>query len=135
MNKYEDIINLPHYEMKYHTRMSIDKRAGQFSPFAALTGYDDEIKETARLTSDKINLNDERINKINEELNKINLNIKDKPRVKICYFIKDSKKAGGKYKEDILNVKSIDFVYQYIKMEDNIKINLDDIFDIELIDK
>ena len=46
MNKYEDIINLPHYEPKYHSRMSIDKRAGQFAPFAALTGYDEEIEET-----------------------------------------------------------------------------------------
>ena len=133
MNKYDDIINLPHYELKYHTRMSIDKRAGQFSPFAALTGYDDEINETARLTSNKINIDDDSINKINEELNKINLNIKDKPMVKICYFVKDSKKDGGKYQEDIITIKSIDFVYKYIKTIDNIKINLDDIIDIEII--
>lgn len=133
MNKYDDIINLPHYELKYHTRMSIDKRAGQFSPFAALTGYDDEIKETARLTSNKINIDDDSINKINEELNIINLNIKDRPMVKVCYFVKDSKKDGGKYQEDIIIIKSIDFVYKYIKTIDNIKINLDDIIDIEII--
>lgn len=133
MNKYDDIINLPHYEMKYHSRMSIDKRTGQFSPFAALTGYDDDIKETARLTNNKIDLDEEKNIKINNELNKINLVIKNKPKVKITYFIKDEKKDGGKYINEIITVKNIDFVYSYIKTIDNIKINLDDIFEIEIL--
>ena len=64
MNKYEDIINLPHYEPIYHSRMSIDKRAGQFAPFAALTGYDEEIEETARLTTRKHILDEESVDKL-----------------------------------------------------------------------
>lgn len=135
MNKYDDIINLPHYELKYHTRMSIEKRAGQFSPFAALTGYDDEIKETARLTSNKINIDEDKTIKINNELNKIKLVIKDKPKVRITYFIKDKNKDGGKYVDKIITIKNIDFVYDYIITIDKIKINFDDIFDMELLEK
>ena len=67
MNKYEDIINLPHYEPIYHSRMSIDKRAGQFAPFAALTGYDEEIEETARLTTRKHILDEESVTPSFEE--------------------------------------------------------------------
>ncbi len=52
MTDYEDIINLPHYEPKYHPRMSMWNRAAQFAPFAALTGYDDAIKEAAKQTEE-----------------------------------------------------------------------------------
>lgn len=61
MGKYDDIINLPHYELRYHTRMSMYSRAAQFAPFAALTGYDEQIKETARITRDRIELTDEKV--------------------------------------------------------------------------
>ena len=56
MSKYDDIINLPHYEPKNHKRMSIESRSSQFAPFSALTGYEDEVKETARLTDKEISL-------------------------------------------------------------------------------
>lgn len=97
MNKYEDIINLPHYDPIYHPRMSIDIRTGQFAPFAVLTGYDEEIEETARLTTRKYILDEENINKISENLNIIKEDINKNSELKITYFIADLKKDGGKY--------------------------------------
>lgn len=133
MNKYEDIINLPHYEPIYHPRMSIDKRAGQFAPFAALTGYDEEIEETARLTTEKHILDEESIDKLNEILNIINENVNKHLKIKITYFIADLKKEGGKYINKTGKVKSLDLVNGYIKMIDNEKIYLDDITEIVIL--
>ena len=56
MGNYDDIINLPHHISKTHPRLSIEQRAAQFAPFAALTGYDEQIKETARLTENRIDI-------------------------------------------------------------------------------
>ena len=97
MDKYEDIINLPHHESKNHKRMSMSVRAAIFSPFSALTGYEDAVKETARIVDKKIILGEDVKNKINIELQKILKNIKDKPQVTITYFVKDKNKNGGKY--------------------------------------
>lgn len=133
MNKYEDIINLPHYEPIYHPRMSIDKRAGQFAPFAALTGYDEEIEETARLTTRKHILDEESINKINENLNIIKENVNKHLEIKITYFIADLKKEGGKYINKTGKVKTLDLVNGYIKMIDNKKIYLEDITEIVIL--
>ena len=95
MSKYDDIINLPHYEPKNHKRMSIESRSAQFAPFSALTGYEDEVRETARLTEKEIVLtNDQRLI-INEKLNFL----KDKDiYVKVIYFIKDKKKSKTRLK-------------------------------------
>lgn len=131
---YEDIINLPHYEPKYHKRMSISNRAAQFAPFSALTGYEDEIKETSRITYEKIELDDDLKEVLNDKLVKINNIIKDKPLVEITYFIKDSKKLGGTYKSKTLNIKKIDFVNMKLKFADNSTINIDDIININKID-
>lgn len=131
---YEDIINLPHYEPKYHKRMSISNRAAQFAPFSALTGYEDEIKETSRITYEKIELDDDLKEVLNDKLVKINNIIKDKPLVEITYFIKDSKKLGGTYKSKTLNIKKIDFVNMKLKFTDNSTINIDNIININKID-
>ena len=68
MSEYEDIINLPHPTSSRHPRMSLYDRAAQFSPFAALTGHDEAVKETARLTDKKIELDDDTKAKLNEKL-------------------------------------------------------------------
>lgn len=133
MNKYEDIINLPHYEPIYHPRMSIDKRAGQFAPFAALVGYDEEIEETARLTTRKHILDGESVDKLNENLNIIKENVNKHLEIKITYFIADLKKEGGKYINKTGKVKTLDLVNGYIKMIDNEKIYLDDITEIVIL--
>jgi len=96
-SRYADIINLPHHTSSKHPRMSRENRASQFSPFAALTGYDSEIKETARLTDEKIELDEDRIYDINAKLQYIKDNIDVKPEITVEYFISDEKKSGGAY--------------------------------------
>ena len=56
MNKYEDIINMPHHISKKHPRLSMEQRAAQFAPFAALTGYEEQVMETARVTENRIDI-------------------------------------------------------------------------------
>ena len=75
MKNYENIIDLPHHTSDKHPRMSRENRAAQFSPFAALTGYNAEINETARLTDEKLDLSEDRINDINTKLQIVNDNI------------------------------------------------------------
>lgn len=134
MNNYDDIINLPHYEPKYHRRMSTYQRASQFAPFSALTGYDDEVKETARLTNNKIILSEDSMNAISDKIIYINSLIKTKPLITITHFIKDSKKQGGKYITINKNLKRIDEVYNILYMTDGSKINIDDIIEIDVVE-
>ena len=96
MSKYDDIINLSRPRSK-HPKLSIDSRAAQFAPFAALTGYDEQVKETARLTSNKSILDDDVIDKINNKLDYINKNINDNILVNVTYFVTYKKKSGGNY--------------------------------------
>ena len=132
MDKYDDIINLPHYEPKYHPRMSKYKRSAQFAPFAALVGYDEQVQECSRLTDKRLEIDDELKEKINNKLNKINELIKNSPEVEITYFIPDEKKDGGKYITEKGNVKRIDYINRFIKLTDNKKIILDDVIDIKI---
>lgn len=132
MDKYDDIINLPHYEPKYHPRMSKYKRSAQFAPFAALVGYDEQVQECSRLTDKRLEIDDELKEKINNKLNKINELIKNSPEVEITYFIPDEKKDGGKYITEKGNVKRIDYINRFIKLTDNKKIILDDLIDIKI---
>lgn len=132
MDKYDDIINLPHYEPKYHPRMSKYKRSAQFAPFAALVGYDEQVQECSRLTDKRLEIDDELKEKINNKLNKINELIKNSPEVEITYFIPDKQKDGGKYITEKGNVKRIDYINRFIKLTDNKKIILDDLIDIKI---
>ena len=130
MNNYDDIINLPHYEPKYHKRMSAIQRASQFAPFSALTGYDDEVKETARLTNEKIILSEDSMNEISDNIIHINNIVKTKPLISVTYFVKDTKKQGGKYLTITKNIKRIDDVYNILYMTDGSKISMNDIIEI-----
>ena len=107
-DKYDDIINLPHHESKKHPRMSLDARSAQFAPFAALTGYDEAIKETARQTDKRIEINEELKRILNEKLQLIKKEIHTKPKIIVTYFVSDSKKEGGKYITITGNVIKID---------------------------
>jgi len=127
---YDDIINLPHHVSKTRKQMPISERAGQFAPFAALTGYDDEVKETARLVDKEIVLDDEVKEMISNKLNIIETFIKDKPLVTITYFIDDIKKDGGKYEEITSNIRRIDEVRRVVILTDKSEINIDKIIDI-----
>ena len=108
MSKYDDIINLPHHRSKTHAHMPVADRAAQFAPFAALTGYGDAVKETARLTDEKIILNSDALAELDVTLQEIVQRLPDCPRVRICYFEKDKLKEGGKYITEEFCIKKID---------------------------
>ena len=132
MNKYDDIINLEHYTSKKRPRMSIDNRAAQFAPFAALTGYSDAVKETARLTETKKRLTEEQKIILNEKITAINNNLEQ--QIKIIYYIQDDKKTGGKYEEYIGKIIKIDTYNNHIIISNNKKILFDNIYEIEFYD-
>ena len=132
MNKYDDIINMPHHVSKIRKPMSLQNRSAQFAPFSALTGYDEKIKEIARETSIKIELDEGIKLMLNEKLCLIKNDIKLRPKVTITYFVRDNKKRGGHYKTITLNVKVVDEVYKRIILIDNTIISFDNIIDIKL---
>ena len=127
---YDDIINLPHYVSKKHPQMSIEARSAQFAPFSALTGYDEAIKETARLTDKRIEIDDGLKIILNNKLQYILENLKLKPEIILTYFVYDDKKIGGKYVEKIGIVKKIDMVEQYVMLIDKTKIPVLEIINI-----
>ena len=129
---YDDIINLPHHVSKNHMQMSIHDRAAQFAPFSALTGYEEVINETARLTDEKIELDEDRIYDINAKLQYIKDNIDVKPEITVEYFISDEKKSGGAYVTLNDRVRIIDEYERTIVFVSGKRINIDDIYGILL---
>ena len=111
--------------------MSMHDRAAQFSPFSALTGHDAAIKETARLTDKMIEFDEEQIVILNEKLQIVNEFKHLEEPVKIIYFVKDSRKSGGKYQEKIGIIKQIDEIERKIIFQDKSYIYIDDIVEIE----
>lgn len=129
---YKDILYLEHHTSLNHPRMSNMNRAAQFSPFAALTGYEDKVKETARYTENEIYLDEEKKEIIRNKLNIIEEKINDKVTVNITYFVKDKRKNGGEFKNIIGIIKKIDNYNNEIIFTDKNKIKLDNIIDIEI---
>ena len=109
---------------------SMADRAAQFSPFAALTGYDAAIHETGRLTDDKIELDEETLNILNMKLRLLVDSLDDEPEVTFTYFKPDQRKAGGAYIEVTGKVKKVDGFERLIVMENGIKIPMDDVLDV-----
>lgn len=133
-NKYRDIINLPHHVSKKHPRMSMIERAAQFAPFAALTGYEDDIEETGRYVCFKKEINEEQKKMLDNKLQIIKENINEKPKILCTYFVPDLYKEGGKYEEYMGNVKKIDEYNKQIIFEDKSKIYISDIIELEIIE-
>lgn len=128
---YEDIIDLPHHVSATRPRMSNIDRAAQFSPFAALVGYDAAVKETARLTDDWMELDENSKTILNEKLHMVLEHAEMNPEIIITYFVKDTKKAGGAYVTTTGILKKVDTYEQMLVMRDGIRIPLADIFEIE----
>lgn len=131
-NNYDDIIDLPHHVSATRPQMSMMDRAAQFSPFAALTGYDAAITETARLTDQKIDLDDYEKEEINDKIQLITEHLGEDFEVVITYFQPDSRKAGGAYVDAVGIVKKIDEYDRVIILQDGKKIPIDDILDIDM---
>ena len=128
---YEDIINLPHHVSKTRPQMSMIDRAAQFSPFAALTGYDAAIKETGRLTDEKIEMDEEALNILNMKFQLLVDSLADEPEITFTYFKPDERKAGGAYIDVTGKVKKVDDFERLIVMQNGTKMPIDDILNIE----
>ncbi|MDE6059170.1 MAG: YolD-like family protein [Clostridia bacterium] len=132
--KYQDIIDLPHHQSKTHPHMSNSERAAQFSPFAALKGYEDEIEETARWTDEFRELDDAVLSIINEKLVCLKEKEREHPRISVCYFEQDVKKSGGSYLTVTGNIKKIDEYHHKIILEDGKGIPFENLIEIDLED-
>ena len=129
-HKYDDIINMEHHKSKKHPPMSLYARSAQFAPFAALTGYEEAVTETAREVGEKIDIDDELRNILDSKIQVLSEQIKDKSEIVFTYFVPDLTKDGGKYINVIGIVKKIDTINQTIFLEDETEIPIGDIIDI-----
>lgn len=131
MGKYDDIINLPHHVSKTRPQMSMHDRAAQFSAFAALSGYDDTVKETARLTDRKQELTEEETAELNMKIQILKEYADTRPFVFVEYFIPDKKKSGGSYVTVTGNFRRIDEYAGNLILTSGEEIHLSDIYSIE----
>lgn len=131
IHQYNDIINLPHHQSATRPHMSIHDRAAQFAPFAALVGYDDAVKETARLTDERITLSDNALEILNTKLNYIKEHISEQPVVTVTYFQADEHKTGGEYITYTGNLWKIKDYEHIIVFQDCKEVFIDDIMEIE----
>ena len=129
--KYNEIMGLPHHVSKTRPQMPMSDRAAQFAPFAALTGYDAAIKETGRLTDERIELDVEALSALDMKYQLLMEALDEAPEVIITYFRPDERKAGGKYVSAVGAVKKIDDFERRITMQDGAKIPMDDVLSIE----
>lgn len=131
VNRYDDIINLPRHRSMTRPPMSRSNRAAQFSPFAALTGHEEAVKETARLTDRRIELDETMKAKLDEKLRIIQEQQASKPEITITYFKPDEKKSGGSYLTIRGIIKKIDYYERAVLMKDGTRIEIDEIIDIQ----
>lgn len=132
-DNYDDIINLPHPTSKRHKRMSMYQRAAQFAPFAALTGHAEVLQETARLTDEKLDHDESLSATLDMLINTLRERLNEQPTIRFTYFVADMKKDGGKYIELFSQVKDIDDYNNELVLIDNKRININDIYDISII--
>ena len=130
-HQYDDIIDLPHHVSVTRPRMSMIDRAAQFSPFAALTGYDAAIKETGRLTDRRIELTEDSRAALDRKQQLLVDNLADHPEVSVTYFVPDERKSGGAYITVTGSVKKVDDYRRLLILTDGTKIPLDEILDME----
>ena len=129
MSKYDDIINLPYEKSKTHSHMSNSDRAAQFAPFAALTGYEELIRETARVTQKKIILANDKKLEISNKLEYISEHKDEDLNINIIFFVADKNKSGGKYLEETTKHIKLDNYHKVIRFNSRV-VKIDDIFDI-----
>lgn len=133
-NQYDDILHLPHPVSQRRSRMTNYDRAAQFSPFAALTGYDAVIAETARLTDTRVELDETEKERLNETLREIQDRIHTQPKITVTWFRYDERKAGGAYIRATGRVKKLDPYNSAILLTDGQAIPIREVIRIELPD-
>lgn len=130
-HRYDDIMDLPHHQSVSRPHMTLHDRAAQFAPFAALTGHEEAIEETARLTDSKIVLDETAIAAINAKLYEISQKLSEKLVVSITYFRPDAQKEGGAYLTDVGSVHKIDEEEKVLFMDSGIRIPMEQIVEIK----
>lgn len=125
--KYDEIMGLPHHVSKTRQQMPMSDRAAQFAPFAALTGHDSAIKETGRLTDERIELDEEALTALNMRYQLLMDVLDEEPEVEITYFKPDERKAGGSYVTATGAVIKVDDFERLITMQDGTKIPMGDV--------
>lgn len=131
MGNYDDIIDLPHHVSETHPPMSRADRAAQFSPFAALTGYDAAVRETARVTERRIELDEGVKAELNARLNCILEHLPEHPQVSITYFVPDEKKSGGAYRTVTGAVRKLDSFAKTLTLVDGTVVPMDEMVHVE----
>ena len=130
-NDYDDIINLPHHVSSTTPQMSMIDRAAQFSPCAALTEYAAAIKETGRLTDEKIELDEEALSNLNMKFQILFEKLDEQPDIAITYFKPDETKSGGAYLTTTDKIKKVDEYERIITTAKGTKIPMDDVINLE----
>lgn len=128
---YEDIVNLPPCISKKRPQPTMKDRAARFAPFAAITGYEEMVLEEARVTEERIELDEGTVSMLNEKLSMIQEFLDEKPEIRITYFEPDKRKSGGAYVSIIGTVKRIDEYEHIVIMTDGKKISINEIFSLE----
>ena len=129
-SKYEKIIGLPHHVSERHPRLGKDSYAAQFSPFAALSGYEQIISETVRTTNERPQLDDDAKLRLSNKLKVVMDHIDEKPLITLSYFVPDKRKAGGECVTLDGVIKKLDVYERIIFMTDGRRIPADDLYDI-----
>ncbi len=130
MGDYDDIINLPHHQSRARKHMPISDRAAQFSSFAALTGHDAAIKETARRTDLRITLDESALEELNGKFSLIAQRIGENPEITVTYFVPDKRKSGGEYQKFTGQIRRIDNVAETLIFTDGTVISMHDVTDV-----
>lgn len=132
MRNYEDIQNHKRYQLKHHTPMSLESRAAQFAPFAALVGYDEEIGEAARSTDGREELSEDAVDALNQAFQKLLEHEEERPLVTVTYFQPDAKKDGGRYMTYTGNFRFYDAEKRVMKFVDGMVIGAELVCRIEI---
>ena len=130
-NGYDDIIHLPHHVSAAHPQMSLYDRAAQFAPFKALSGYEDDMEETARLTDARIELDESRVEQLDARLRLLAEHVTESPEVSVTVFRADERKEGGAYRTESGRVKKLDAVAGVLVMRDGRRYPFSDLYAIE----
>ena len=131
-HRYDDIIDLPHPVSSNHAPMPMKERAAQFSPFAALTGYGDAVAETARLTQERIELDESRKLQVGAVLARAQERIREQPEAVLVYFLQDALKEGGSYVTALGRIRKIDPLAQTLTLADGTRIPMADLVELSL---
>ena len=130
---YDDIIDLPHPTSKKHPRMSMEERAAQFAPFAALTDFGGVIRETGRLTDTRVELGESDRAELERTLNFLDSQEEEHPLVQVTYFLPDERKEGGAYVTVTGRLKRIDQAKGTLLLQEGTRIPIRDIRSVGII--